>query len=230
MAEKIPQSASQMTEVLTLQVFRDGIQSPLGFRLRGGADVEGGTPLEIVKVSVGSASDGVLFPGDRILSINRQNVTELSHFEAQHLFKASGTSVMVELARVVHHPLTATLAKVSCTKSNQSQTQESSSTHPGYVQAAPPQLPLPKDSLLSKPQESETFKMILKAEISGAQNQSSIDARQFRKGQTSRPLSQASDLSDESRSTVDPLLKDTSINQSSSFKKLMQSVLGETDF
>ncbi len=30
--------------------FSDGLDSPWGFRLKGGRDVEGGTPLEVVKV------------------------------------------------------------------------------------------------------------------------------------------------------------------------------------
>ena len=39
------------------------------------------------KVVVGGASEGLLQVGDRILSINTQNAEQLSHFEAQHLFK-----------------------------------------------------------------------------------------------------------------------------------------------
>ena len=60
--------------------------------------------------------------------------------------------------------------------------------------------------------------MIMRAEMGGAKNQSSIDAKMFGKNQNNRPLSQTSDL------------KNTSINQSSTFKKLMHSVLGETEF
>ena len=56
-------------------------------RLRGGADVDGGTPLEIIKVSVGGASDGLLLVGDRIVTINDQNVETMSHFQAGQLFK-----------------------------------------------------------------------------------------------------------------------------------------------
>ena len=37
--------------VIALELYRDGIDAPWGFRLRGGIDVEGGTPLEIIKVS-----------------------------------------------------------------------------------------------------------------------------------------------------------------------------------
>ena len=37
--------------VIALKLYRDGIDAPWGFRLRGGIDVDGGTPLEIIKVS-----------------------------------------------------------------------------------------------------------------------------------------------------------------------------------
>ena len=36
--------------VIALDLYRDGIDAPWGFRLRGGIDVDGGTPLEIIKV------------------------------------------------------------------------------------------------------------------------------------------------------------------------------------
>jgi hypothetical protein len=35
---------------LSIDLYRDGANSPWGFRLKGGTDVDGGTPLEIVKV------------------------------------------------------------------------------------------------------------------------------------------------------------------------------------
>ena len=89
--------------LIPLELVRDGTQAAWGFRLRGGADVEGGTPLEIVRVGVtrfsshknynilevfvGGASQGLLQVGDRILSINNSNAQSISHFEAQHLFK-----------------------------------------------------------------------------------------------------------------------------------------------
>ena len=45
--------------------------------------------------------------------------------------------------------------------------------------------------------------MIMRAEMGGAKNQSSIDAKMFGKNQNNRPLSQTSDLTDESRISVD---------------------------
>jgi len=38
--------------LVPIELVRDGVQSPWGFRLRGGSDVEGGTPLEIIKVTL----------------------------------------------------------------------------------------------------------------------------------------------------------------------------------
>eukprot|EP00090_Calanus_glacialis_P028442 TRINITY_DN45686_c0_g1_i1.p1 TRINITY_DN45686_c0_g1~~TRINITY_DN45686_c0_g1_i1.p1 ORF type:complete len:108 (+),score=22.47 TRINITY_DN45686_c0_g1_i1:145-468(+) len=74
-------------QLVTVELFRDGTMSPWGFRLKGGSDVDGGIPLEIIKVFVGSASDGLLLPGDVILSINSQNTQDIEHFQAQHMFK-----------------------------------------------------------------------------------------------------------------------------------------------
>ena len=45
--------------------------------------------------------------------------------------------------------------------------------------------------------------MIMRAEMLGAKGQSSIDAKMFDKTQNTRPSSQTSDLSDESRISVD---------------------------
>ena len=37
--------------LVPVEIFREGTQSAWGFRLRGGSDVDGGTPLEIIKVT-----------------------------------------------------------------------------------------------------------------------------------------------------------------------------------
>ena len=37
--------------VLSVELNRDGLNAPWGLRLKGGKDVEGGTPLEITRVS-----------------------------------------------------------------------------------------------------------------------------------------------------------------------------------
>jgi len=261
-SQRVPRLHGPGLVLLTIDLFRDGAQSPWGFRLKGGADVDGGIPLEIIKVFVGSASDGLLCPGDVILSINNQNTQEISHFDAQHMFKSSGTSARLVVARLAdnntegenrqigtqicgavqpnyqspavalpgevqhyHHPYTSPRQDNQILGPSLGQ-----AFHPGYVQAVPPQLPFSRDATISKPHESETFKMIMKAEMIGAKDQTSVDAKMFEKNHTTRPSSQTSDLSEDSRTSVDPLMKNTSINQSSTFKKLMHSVLGETEF
>lgn len=45
--------SNQKEYVQSVEIHRDGLYSPWGFRLKGGIDVDGGTPLEIVKVSRG---------------------------------------------------------------------------------------------------------------------------------------------------------------------------------
>lgn len=108
--------------------------------------------------------------------------------------------------------------------------QEVASQHPGYVQACKPQLPSSNNGLLSNPQESETFKMILEAEMGNTSTQPSVSAQPFNKQKDgSRPSSQMSDISDRSRNSNSAATKND-ISQSTSFKKLMYSVLGETDF
>ncbi len=41
---------SNLCNVKSVELYRDGIGCPWGFRLKGGIDVEGGTPLEIIRV------------------------------------------------------------------------------------------------------------------------------------------------------------------------------------
>jgi len=279
------QTLTQMNKyVLTIELFRDGVTSPWGFRLRGGADVDGGTPLQIIKVFVGSASEGLLLPGDKILSINSQDTGEVDHSQAQLMFKTSGTSAKIEVARTgscqpeidaklegqmlgrerkeevqcgqqpyrtstllmpaprtfneaggglgyIHHPHGCQAGQPAPPSySSPSPDRQGGNFHPGYVQASPPQLPFNREATLSKPQESETFKMIMRSEMVSAKDQSGIDAKRFDKHQHNRPLSQLSGSSDEARTPLDPVLKNTSINQSTTFKKLMQSVMGETEF
>ena len=37
--------------LVPVEILREGAQAAWGFRLRGGSDVDGGTPLEIIKVT-----------------------------------------------------------------------------------------------------------------------------------------------------------------------------------
>jgi len=98
--------------------------------------------------------------------------------------------------------------------------------HPGFVQATKPQLPSSNQATISNPQDSATFKIVLESEIGAAKNQPVIVGRSFEGavGGGERPVSQASDRSRESA------MRNSNINQSASFKKVMYSVLGESEF
>lgn len=110
---------------------------------------------------------------------------------------------------------------------------EALAENPGFVQAPKPTLPTVNTATISKPHESETFRMILESEMGGAKNHAGIGSKQFERqlsGQD-RPGSQQSDRSsDAGRPSLDPVMKNNTINQSASFKKVMYSVMGETEF
>lgn len=69
-----------------------------------------------------------------------------------------------------------------------------------------------QNELSAPAQESATHQMVIERELTG------------------RPDSQISNSSDRWRSTQDPVMKDSSINQSNSFKKVMYAVMGDSDF
>ena len=48
---------------------------------------------------VGSASEGILYPGDKLASINYQDATKMTHLQAQNSMKTAGTSVKLDVAR-----------------------------------------------------------------------------------------------------------------------------------
>jgi len=111
---------------------------------------------------------------------------------------------------------------------------EAMAENPGFVQSSnKPALPTLNTATISKPHESETFRMILESEMGGAKNHAGIGSKQSERqlsGQE-RPGSQQSDRSsDAGRPGLDPVMKNNSINQSASFKKVMYSVMGETEF
>merc|ERR1719357_2389869 len=110
---------------------------------------------------------------------------------------------------------------------------EALAENPGFVQAPKPTLPTVNTATISKPHESETFRMILESEMGGAKNHAGIGSKQFERqisGQD-RPGSQQSDRSsDAGRPSLDPVMKNNTINQSASFKKVMYSVMGKLSF
>ncbi|XP_064541353.1 PDZ and LIM domain protein 7 isoform X12 [Drosophila montana] len=79
---------------VTLQ--RDGQGTPWGIRLVGGNDLD--TPLIITRVQVGSPSYGELLRGDIIAKIGEYDARDLSHADAQQLFRGAGN----EISLVVH--------------------------------------------------------------------------------------------------------------------------------
>lgn len=389
---RVPELHGPVEEIVSIKLYRDGPDSAWGFRLKGGSDVDGGSPLEVVRVFVGSASDGVLEAGDRLLRINNRPTEGITHVEAQNIFRSSGTLAELEVARsepemissrpgeeaqvlqakqlladtlspflvpgkpggkgiqgfkgthqsppglprsnnVPHHsiqdaqlsshndevpiddqpyrttPLVLPHAKTihdtvppakflnqhqhsegqqpyrSSTVAlpaprtindlapgrgapvyqqyrgpqfntqmakpaqkmglpahaynspvplySQDNLAEAMAENPGFVQTNKPALPTVNTATISKPHESETFRMILESEMGGARNHAGIGSKQFDRqlsGQD-RPGSQQSDRSsDAGRPGLDPVLKNNSINQSASFKKVMYSVMGETEF
>ena len=52
-----------------------------------------------LQVFVGSASEGLLMPGDRVVGINHQDASKLTHLEAQNLMKSAGTTAKVDVVR-----------------------------------------------------------------------------------------------------------------------------------
>ncbi|KRF97733.1 uncharacterized protein Dwil_GK16724, isoform B [Drosophila willistoni] len=75
---------------------RDGQATPWGIRLVGGNDLD--TPLIITRVQVGSPSYGELLRGDIIAKIGEYDARDLSHADAQQLFRGAGN----EIGLVVH--------------------------------------------------------------------------------------------------------------------------------
>jgi len=55
--------------------------------------------LKRPNVFVGSASEGVLEAGDRLLAINGRPTDGITHVEAQNIFRNSGTLAELEVAR-----------------------------------------------------------------------------------------------------------------------------------
>lgn len=69
-----------------------------GFRLQGGTDFN--TPLCMQKVNEGSiAASAGIQPGDAILRIGHQDVTNFTHKDAQDVIMRSGNSLEMALKR-----------------------------------------------------------------------------------------------------------------------------------
>ncbi|XP_023298192.1 PDZ and LIM domain protein 4 isoform X3 [Lucilia cuprina] len=75
---------------------RDGQNTPWGIRLVGGNDLD--TPLIITRVQVGSPAFGEVLRGDIISKIRDYDARDVSHADAQMLFRTAGN----EINLVVH--------------------------------------------------------------------------------------------------------------------------------
>jgi len=98
--------------------------------------------------------------------------------------------------------------------------------HPGFVPSGKSHLPTPKDPNFSRPQQSETFKLILESEMDKARNEQGIMGSEFHKPPGAGGSRPSSSMSNRSGQPNDPIMLDNSISQSKSFKILMHNVLG----
>jgi len=80
---------------VTLQ--RDGLNTPWGIRLVGGNDLD--TPLIITRVQLGTPADGEVLRGDIISKIGEYDARDLSHADAQQLFRTAGNEIHLVVLR-----------------------------------------------------------------------------------------------------------------------------------
>lgn len=277
--------------------------------------------LKRPKVFVGSASEGLLMAGDKVVGINHQDTSKLTHLEAQNLIKYAGTSAKIDVIRpgfsgqdlyepqtrdfevakvhsqpyrtsplvtpapktinefgtsnrskslnrqdVSSQPMSPTnnqqqmktvniggtqkqivsqqfnspmnmyseeaiaesaLANPALMQSNvPTLGQIQNNYHPGYVPSSKPHLPT-LSGTYSRPQASETFKIILESEMDKAKDHQSMTGAEFQKDK--HPSRPSSVMSNNSSKTHDPFMGNNTISQSTSFKRLMYSVLGEAE-
>ncbi|XP_020816521.1 PDZ and LIM domain protein 1 isoform X4 [Drosophila serrata] len=78
-------------------LLRDGQGTPWGIRLVGGNDLD--TPLIITRVQAGSPSHGELLRGDIIAKIGEYDARDLSHADAQQLFRGAGNEIRLTVHR-----------------------------------------------------------------------------------------------------------------------------------
>ncbi|XP_052069848.1 AT-rich interactive domain-containing protein 1A-like isoform X7 [Mytilus californianus] len=98
----------------TIWLQRSSGEVPWGFRLQGGREFA--QPLSVQKVTPGSVAGNVLVPGDIVLKIGNNNVTNVSHNEGQDLIRYSGDLLQLTIKRC---PRVAASAPVSPTPMSQ---------------------------------------------------------------------------------------------------------------
>ena len=67
--------SNQKEYIQSVEIHRDGLYSPWGFRLKGGIDVDGGIPLEIVKVRQ-------IWSGHKNVLIHSNEISWSGHFSS----------------------------------------------------------------------------------------------------------------------------------------------------
>lgn len=81
-----------------VNLYRDSLQTPWGFRLEGGKDFK--APLSIQRVFVGAPASSDLLRGDIITSIHNEDASCLFHQEANELIRSSGGSLQLGIKRL----------------------------------------------------------------------------------------------------------------------------------
>ncbi|XP_067671171.1 LIM domain-binding protein 3-like isoform X1 [Haliotis asinina] len=80
-----------------VRLFRDSFNTPWGFRLQGGKDLN--QALVVQRVFSNSPAEGVLQRGDVIVSIGNRNGDELTHKQAKDLIEGGGGQVNLVVTR-----------------------------------------------------------------------------------------------------------------------------------
>jgi len=86
-----------------VQIYRDALTSPWGFRLAGGKDFN--APLIIQRVQPGTPSESHLERGDVILAVEGADVTNFTHTEALALLNRAGGNIKFGLIRGCANPM-----------------------------------------------------------------------------------------------------------------------------
>jgi len=86
-----------------VQIFRDGLGTPWGFRMAGGKDFN--APLIVQRVQPGTPSEGALERGDVILAVESTDVTNFTHAEALALINRQGGNMTLHLIRGCANPM-----------------------------------------------------------------------------------------------------------------------------
>ncbi|XP_061178063.1 PDZ and LIM domain protein 1-like [Saccostrea echinata] len=82
---------------MNIQMSKQNVMEPWGFRLQGGQDFR--QQLTIKKVQPNSPCAGRLSAGDSVLGINNYDSRQLTHAQAQNLIRQSGNNLQLTVLR-----------------------------------------------------------------------------------------------------------------------------------